>query len=53
VVCALAQHAFGWPPRIVLDGLVYVTGALVLLSWMHYWTLWNARSHVVRRRQTP
>jgi cardiolipin synthase len=52
VLSALAQHAFDWPPRLLIELLVWLSGALVLLSWWHYWMLWNARSHAVRQRQS-
>lgn len=51
VLCALALHAFNWPPRTLLLVLQWLAAGMLVLSWWHYWILWNARSHAVRRSQ--
>lgn len=56
VVAALALHAYGWPPPLLIQLLGWLAGAALVVSWVHYWQLWNGRTHQLlrqRRAATP
>jgi cardiolipin synthase len=53
IVVELGLRAFVWPLTGAINVLLYLSSALLVASWVHYWLLWQRLSLEVRQRKTP